>query len=150
MPNIITVQHEVSDQFLIDIMTNAVESAGMSYWADVQLVQRNLDGDIIEFQVADAEDIAEAVQGLTGPPTPLEKLLTDSDLWYVIDKDAIMRGITSVLSGKSKEHGDCKVTVDSDIVAMIARAVSDNDADVDSVGCDVIVQVAMYGEVVFG
>jgi hypothetical protein len=33
---------------------------------------------------------------------------------------------------------------------MIARAVADNDADVDSVGCDVIVQVAMYGEVVFG
>lgn len=126
---IITVHHEVSDQFLLDVMTNAVESGAIDYWAAIHSVMRNAEFDITEFQVAEVEDLDEDAE------------------WFVIDKDAVLNGITTIMTGSTEAHDPFEV--DDDIKMMVARAVSENDADIDATGCDVIVQAAMFGEVVY-
>lgn len=157
MPNVITVQHEVSDQFLMDVMTNTVECGSISYWATIQLVQRK-DApslDIYEFQVADGEEASDLYHELindgTKPSEVHDIVANNKDLWFVIDKEAIVKGINIVLSGTPTSLGPpIPFNVDPDIRSMIARAVSDDDADIDAIGCDVIIQAAVFGEIVYG
>lgn len=160
MPNVITVQHEVSDQFLMDVMTNTVETGAINYWASIQNVMRRENLDIYEFQAADAEDASELADDLRNDGTK-ESEIPDivgnhPGIWYVIDKEAVVKGINIVLNGLPYFSADEQkmvnkpFQVDPDIRSMIARAVADDDADIDAIGCDVIIQAAVFGEIVYG
>lgn len=153
MPNIITIQHEVTDKFIWDVMTNTVETGACGYWAAIRHVMRATEStpDIYEFQVADAEDVSEAYQDLVDDGWSAEsaanKVNNDPDFWNVIDKEAVIRGITLIMQGVDVDH---PFPIDPDIRDMINRAVCEGDADIDAVGCDCIVQAAVFGELVYG
>lgn len=162
MANIIKVTHEVSDQFLLDVMTNTVESGAINYWASIQNVMRlsHTMPDIYEFQVADAEDASELADDLRKDGTREfeipDIIANDKNLWYVIDKDAIVRGINTVLNDTQHWSGDegkiltRPFDVSWTTKQSIMRAVADDDADIDATGCDVIIQAVMFGELVYG
>lgn len=137
MTHTITVTHEVTDQFLMDVMVNTVECGAIGYWAIIAHVMRDEDLNITEFQVADMEDcMEEADKGVSE-----FEITNNPDLWYVIDKPKVIEGIQKIMSGE--------VPINWDIRNMIVNAVATDDADIDAIGCDCIIQAAMFGELVY-
>lgn len=132
----IAVTHQVTDGFLEDVMCTAVESgySCVYYWIREMLhVERRDDLTVLRFKFRIESD------DFTDVPTPEGS--EEKGVW-VIDHDAIALGIKRILSGEVK--------VGDYIVSMIARAVADNDADIDSDGADCIVQAAVFNSLVYG
>ena len=133
--NAITIKldAEVTNQFLADILTTAVESGGISYWVEeAHEVRRNgprtrpgsignVDGDSITFiSVSDGES------------------------------DRADVGLESIAQALGKiAMGEVKIS--PDLRASITRAMLDDDCgEIDAEAADVIVQVAALGEIVYG
>lgn len=145
MPNTIKVECEVSDDFIRDVMTNAVETRSLVYWATLRLVMRDQGDNVIGFQVADAEMASERYHDLIhdghDKDEAIELVNNDGDLWNVIDKDAIIRGIQRAVS--TRDLAD-------DIRSAIMTGVVEDDAgEVDATGCDVIVQLAIFDDIIY-
>jgi hypothetical protein len=131
----IVVTHEVTDEFLEDIMVTMVESDydSLFYWvAEVMSIDRgeNLNVKRIKFRIQ-AADFTVVPRGIGQKPGV-----------FVIDHEAVATGIRRILSGEAR--------VSDDIVSSIARAVADNDADIDAIGADCIAQAFCFNQVVYG
>lgn len=135
MANKINLTVEVSDEFIRDIMTNAVETGAMRGWAEVRRIMRDKGLNVLSFQVADAEDLYE----LHEEGKSAEDI---DDAFEIINKDVILKGLQALLSNKA--------FVADDIRSMIYTAVVEDDADIDAIGCDCIVQAGLFGEIVYG
>jgi hypothetical protein len=110
------------EQFLADVIITAVEG-GTGYWATAA-----------DYHWSDDE-----------PTTTRVKLTPEDDreAEYLVDIDVIAKGISEI----KREVHSCR----SDIRESILAGDRDNDAGViDADGADVIVQIALFGEVVYG
>lgn len=116
---------EVSDQFILDVMTTMVESGALMWCDEVTTVNRD-------------EDLNVTRIGLIH-----ENPYDEGHVFKTIDSEKVVKAIQSILNG---EH-----SITDYIVEYIRRGVRDDDAgDVDEEAADVIAQVACMDEVVFG
>lgn len=111
-------------EFLSDIITTAVEG-GIGYWADVtkyrwQNVPSTI-ADIVEYESSD-----------DNPPKSGQ-----------LNVDTIARAIGRIVRGE--------IRLRADLIKTIAGANATNDGgDIDAEGADVIAQVAILGDVIYG
>jgi hypothetical protein len=117
----VTPINDEAEQFLRDVMTTAIEG-GIDYWAYVRDLERNNDGDVVCFDVRDAEE-------------------PEQDRTH-IDADAIRGAINRILGNHVK--------VGRDIVEQFIGFPNDcENTNCDAEGADVVVQIAVYGEIRF-
>lgn len=112
-------------EFFRDVMTTAIEG-GIDYWAEVSTMPKELQAtrEYVSFLVTDAED--------------------QDDPWHLVDDVRMAASIERIIT-------DPVFRVRKDIKTAIAEAWYTNDASLIDCECaDVIVQVAAYGEIVFG
>jgi hypothetical protein len=133
---------EERTEFLQDIITAAVEG-GTGYWARVS-----------QYQYMDRWSEPEgriAVHAGTRQPGGTRATLhemNDEETGYKAEgldltADAVARGLGKIKRGE--------VQISSSLRALIMRADADNDAgDIDADAADVITQVALLGEIVYG
>jgi hypothetical protein len=149
MPTTIQVTHEVSDQFLADVLTTAVESGGHALWywegfsmVDVSRARSNPEDNNQNVAGVVLDDLS--VYRITFAVDHIARDEVDKSGQgeYAIDLEDVAKGIQWILDGT--------VPVTRDLVGMIASAVADNDADIDAIGADVIIQAACFKELVFG
>jgi hypothetical protein len=109
------------EQYLDDILTTAVEG-GIGYWSFGRNYVWSDDGPTsVEIKQDDEDD----------------------DTWHTVDRSAIRKGITRLLSGDMKVH--------ESYVDMLRKADRHNDAgDIDAEIADLIVQAAVLGDIVYG
>jgi len=124
-------------EFLGDIITTAVEG-GTNYWAQVSQYQYVHDGNVHVYTGMRVGDETRAV---------LHQLNEDESDYLtegmVLTLDAVKKGIDRIVSGE--------VGVSDRIVDAVKRAASELDAgEIDSSDADVIAQVALLGDVVYG
>lgn len=110
------------DQFLKDIVTTAVEGAAIQYWCNVN----RYDPDLCVAWIKEDDD--------TG----------DQDThWHKLNANMIAKGISRI------KREDIKMR--RDILSAILVADKTNDAgEIDIEAADVIIQAAMFGEIVYG
>jgi hypothetical protein len=128
----ITINIELTDQFCSDIMCTALEG-GIGYWAQADKIVQS-----------DEEDCM--LHYVSCKLAALNDDETDFD-WsnpYTLDFNAIRRGVERVL------HPDFSVR--SDIRGWILADLCDQERGgmIDSEAADVIVQAALFGEIVYG
>jgi hypothetical protein len=109
-------------QFLQDVLCTAAEG-GCDYWAIFRNVRRNGNLDYLSFDIRDAEDPEAA--------------------WHSITLTKLDKAIRRLLLGEAKAGRH--------IVQQFAGYPGNIDAtDHDADGADVVVQIAAFGEIVFG
>lgn len=112
-------------QFLVDIFVTANEG-GIGYWATT--IRQSYKPASPYLYILDRE----ALEG----DEPAHKK-------YMVTASAIETALAKIVEGK--------VTMDPQIADSVLTANATNDAgDIDSVAADVIVQVALFGEIVYG
>ena len=111
---------EQRNQFYSNITVVAIEG-GTNYWASTQ-----------NYNYADESNVTVKVRDCEDPDEP----------WTLIDNDAIGRALSMLKDGKVKTGRGQKFW------AEVYRTMEG--ADIDASDADVIVQVACYGEIVFG
>ncbi len=123
----INLDIEVSEQFAADVLTVAVDG-GIAYWARLGHVVRDGKGfvglgtAIIEQEASGEDDSAKSA---------------------VMSSEAIIEGIKTVLKPTFQ--------VRDDIRSAIFRGVLSGDAgEIDAEAADVIIQAAMFGDIVYG
>lgn len=155
MPTSIAVKHEVSDQFLADVLTTAVESGGHALWywegfsaLDVTRAILAHDGrstDPVEVMVGGSGEHEHGTT-LSGLSVYRLKFVVDHPQEqdeYTIDLEDVAQGIQWLLDGT--------VPISDRIKDYIANAVSEADAgDIDADAADCIIQAAAFKEYVFG
>lgn len=124
-------------EFLSDIIIGAVEG-GTGYWAQVSAYQYVMDGEVTVYTGKREGDLTRAV---------LHELNDDEtgykDEALVLDIDAVARALGKIKRGE--------VTLNSTLKGYILTADSENDAgDIDSDCADVIAQIALLGDLVYG
>lgn len=111
---------EERNQFYSDIIVTAM-AGGIYYWAADKHYNR-----------VDEKNVSVRVRDMGDPDEP----------WTLIDNDAIGRALSMLKDGKVKTGRGQKFW------AEVYRTMEG--ADIDADDADVIVQVACYGEIVFG
>jgi hypothetical protein len=161
MPSTIAIKHDVTDQFLADVLTTAVESGGHALWYWEGFSMIDMDRAISRIPDANTRTMVDVKVGEPGSEqehlTRLGHLSvyrikfacdhsakedSDGQGEYIIDLEDVAKGIQWILDGT--------VPVASRLGAMVAMAVAEGEADIDAEGADVIVQAAAFGELVFG
>lgn len=120
-PHHIKATDEVVRQFYIDVMTTAVEG-GINYWA-VTKSNRNLDDDVLSFQAKDAEN--------------------EEALWLYCNADSVRDAINAIIFEKVDVGIYCREAITEAFTTLDA-------GEIDAELADVIVQVALFNEVVYG
>lgn len=115
------------EEFLSDVITTAIEG-GIGYWSVT--LQYQADGRAIVGEVR-------------GPGTQATISPTDSEAVYVITPSTISVGLSQLRRGTAAVNRDL---LGHALVAETNLDAGDIDADV----ADMIVQVALFGEVVYG
>lgn len=109
------------EQFFSDILTTARE--GGIFWADFRRTQRDSDLSVLSFEFRDNED-----------PT---------QDWARVDLESIERSIELIMSGTVEMYHPDAVAIGEAYLELDA-------GQVDAELADIVVQVAAYGEIVFG
>ncbi len=110
------------EQFLYDVLTTAIEG-GIGYWARVRKLERDAELNVLRFEARDAEDGSAPYQSIT--PEKIDAAIA-----------RVQRG--SVKVGQSYA------------AQFVGYPENLNACDVDAIGADIVVQVAAFGEIVFG
>jgi hypothetical protein len=140
-----TVTHEVTDQFIGDIMICAVECNAVDYWAAIIEVKR------VPGYNDPEVNVSEGLPALD-PLTVTSFMIRDIDTMddedgepefppTEVNAETITKGIAALLSGQ--------VSVSDDILRQISYAVANNDCDIDAWGADCIVQAGVLNEIRF-
>jgi coenzyme F420-reducing hydrogenase gamma subunit len=125
-------------QFLADVLTCAVEG-GINYWASVS------DYRWYDPTFEDGGGTAEHVDGVPNAYATVHETESDGTVSGLIGVDQVATAIRDILNGKEG------IRINDADVALIREANRDNDAgEIDAGIADMIVQVAMFGEVVYG
>ena len=129
MTNRITLTHEVSDEFVRDVMTNIIESGSTSYWGSYRRLRRDDQSEVVSFEIAEDESVDDS-----DDPSDIE--------WHLFERKDVVRGINAALAdGHLADY----------IRGYLVRGVIEDDAgEIDGEACDVIVQIAVLGEIVYG
>lgn len=131
------------DQLLFDIFVTALEG-GIDYWAEVTSYRwSNGDhGPVDEVQdlYGFYADISEAVDWLAGDP------VAGGPRDYHVNRAVIARGY-ALASGREKGRG---IAWSTEQPPFIVTADNVDDIDLDAGDCDVIVQLGLFGDVVYG
>jgi hypothetical protein len=117
----LTITIPLPEQVAYDILTTAWEQ-GISYWAEGKEVHRLADLSVTSFTVRDAED----------PEAE----------WVTADYDTVHDGLQKILDGE--------VRVRPDFYRQCLTVKDPEDVDIDADAADVIVQVGLFGKIVFG
>jgi hypothetical protein len=118
----VRLERELDDDFLMDVMITMVECNSINYWAHITNVTRRDDSMITEFEIRDQEDSEERV---------------------TITPEKVATAIDDVLN-KQYHIGDY-------IMEYIRDAVATLDAGcIDAEAADVLAQVALHDEVIYG
>lgn len=119
---VLTIPVELQEQFMLDIMTTAAEG-GIDYWARYD-VERNSDNDVIKItDIADAEDPDEF--SLTCTPGHILNALQ-----LAIEKPT-MAGLRARIESEILDDGGKSCALDAD-------------------DCDTLVQLGIFGTVIYG
>ena len=118
-------EHQLKEtQSALNVMTDAVEGAGIAYWAEAKNVRRNKNNDVTSFYVR-AND---------NEPLPADPKLRE---WHRVDASKVVAAATAVRNGL--------VDIRRDIAAQFVPPY-----DYDGEGVDCLIQVIAFGEIVFG
>lgn len=130
----VSVEVELSPQFLADVLTTAVEG-GITYWATLAQVYRAKDGD----------------------PLPLDDLSVygvdvheEDDGGHVhraVTLDTVHTGIHRIVSGSVEIAPSLRHVIAG---AVLGYGEGPDAGDIDADAADVIVQAGLFGEVVYG
>ncbi|MCA3018814.1 MAG: hypothetical protein ING66_09435 [Rhodocyclaceae bacterium] len=105
-----------------DVMTDAIEGAGIAYWAEVKAVKRNAEGYVTSFEVRDGGYEGERV----------------SDAWKIVNRHAVQNAVARLLSGEFAVRRD-----------LAAQFVGE-DWEYDQDGVDALIQAICFDELTFG
>lgn len=154
MPNKISITHDVSDQFLADIMTTAVESGGHALWywegfsmtEVVRAVSSDPDADSTTKVDVMVGGDGEHEHGTSLSNLSVYRLVFKCDNpqegdEYTVDLEDIAQGMQWILDGT--------VPLNDRITGMLTMAIIDRQADIDADGADCIIQAACFKEYVF-
>lgn len=109
-------------QFLYDVMTIAVEG-GINDWAAIRNVKRDEELNVLQFDCRDSED--------------------KTAHWEGIDADRVKTAILHIIAWN--------VEIRNTTRQLIVESWNEKDAGIlDADDCDCIIQVAAFGEIVFG
>lgn len=133
-----TIRSAEREEFLSAIITGAVEG-GTGYWAKVSQYQYVMDGEIKVYCGEKVED--------GGTRATLHEMGEDDDGYklegLVLTTDVIAAGLRKI------ERNEVQINVR--LLEHILEAARENDAcNIDADDADVIVQVALLGEIVYG
>jgi len=115
---------EKSVKMMRHIMTDAGEGLGIAYWAKVRKVQHDQNGIVTSFEVGDA--------GPDGDPVKKG--------WRVISPRSIMKARDMIVNGD--------VNLNRDTKAQFIGQPWDWEYDAD--GVDALIQIAFFGEIIYG
>lgn len=121
-----TIEHEVSDEFLADILITAVEG-GINYWAQVESYTHSRGPEYTRAMLTPADGEA------GGWPAK----------HVVLDTTVVLTGLQRVLGHKV----GCGEEVMNWIVS---GSLNDDAGEIDADAADVIVQAGIFGELVYG
>jgi hypothetical protein len=116
---------QVSEQFASDVIITAIEG-GIGYWANVLEYRHTPEPATAKIREQEATDPKDNV--------PKEATL---------NREFIQKGIDALASGAIKVNPRL-------LGNILVGAVTDDAGEVDSDGADVIVQAALFGELVYG
>lgn len=145
----ITIQINLPDQFIYDVLTIAVEG-GINYWAVCSEINRDAQYGVISAVLQDLEwhmthARCEATCRMAGAP----KGATCEEYDQIdfrdesIDYDTVVAGLTDLLAGR--------VEVAPYIREYIERGIREGDAgEIDAEAADAIIQAGLFGELVYG
>lgn len=131
--HVITIQVPLSDLLAWDTLTLAVEG-GIGYWARARHITRNPEArDPNGLLTRDALLVTSLqVHGDGDVPTS----------WTTLDKATVARGFDLALNGQF---------VNDDLKGAIFRALANDDgAELDAEAADCIVQLGLFGELIYG
>ena len=117
---------ELEEQDILNILTDTLETNAIGYWAQYQTWER------IEEKVID-DPRANCVTKIN-----IKELNNDETAWeipHTITYDTIVTGVRLIVSGE----------VDNSYIRNMIL-----DDDIDSDGCDCIVQAGLFGEIKYG
>lgn len=117
---------QVSEQTLIDLLITAVEG-GSNYWATITAEERNAAGDYVKVRVLEAEASGKDGVRVHRIVTPHDLLIGLQRLAYVAADEKALADFPTAL-----KH--------------LTDALTDHDATT----ADVVLQMAVFGEVVYG
>jgi hypothetical protein len=126
----ITIQVEVSDGFLSDVMVVMIETP-MTLWSwdnvSVVNIDRQPDLSITSFIIeCDDPNVERSAR-------------------FTMDADRVVEGIVKILDN------DSEISIDPTIRNYIVRGVMDNDAgEIDAIAADCIMQAAFFNALVYG
>lgn len=124
-----TLEQRRTREFNADVLTTALEG-GIGYWSQASEIQRD----------ADLRVLSVKLQPECDPDDFEPRTVTPAD---------VDRGIGLILAGTVKVRGDILESVRADVRELIeGEEIPGGNIDAD--GADVIVQAAMFGEIVFG
>lgn len=128
----ITVEIELSDRFIYDVLTTVVESGAIDYWASFSEVNREVDTqDVISAVI---QDIDAEYHNDRGEPE-----FANEELGY----DQIVNGIQKLLDGTVPVAKYIRNYVDNGVR-------SDDAGEIDADAADAIVQAGVLGELIYG
>lgn len=126
------IVRSIKDEVAVNVLTNAVEG-GIGYWAGMSDSSRDADLMYTSITVYDMEEI----DADGNPEDP--KTITGKEIRKAIKKIA-KGGVV---------HKDMTKRI-SKLTSKNAEVIDEALCEIDALDCDVIVQVAAFGEVVFG
>lgn len=131
--------NEKQRQLALDVMTNAVETGAIGYWATmherptrVKLEDGEI-GDIESFKIIDTE---------------ADSYDSENQMAYLVEPNSILAAMEKIMKGEASVRSDLRQNIG--VMYLLedycADGVPGGDAETD----DVIVQIACFGELVYG
>lgn len=132
---LLTVRPLVKVGVLVDLIQQGYESA-CGYWfgEGFQIVDVNR-------RVFEGQDLAGFKYVTSFTLVDVDGVVADAGARYVVDVESVKKGIERIL----RDGGGVR----SDLVAQVQSIVT-GDPDVDDEACDVVVQLGVFDDVVFG
>lgn len=133
MPELVNITLTISDQVVKDIFTTAVNSGGSAYWAnDYQdLYEANDDqGCTTEFRIGAPHEDAECNEPV------VNGVITLADM---------LKALQTLIDNRGKRG-----FVNERMVASLIKSMDDDGCGCDAFEADAVLQVAVFGSVIYG
>ena len=142
MSNKVTIELELSEEFLSDILTIAFDGdyGGCWYWARPCELRENKDGEVLSAWEIDppSKGVKAGVNNLMWRSVSIKDRETDNV--FVVTHSALTRGIQELFKpGVLPKRGDIRDAI-----------LKQDSGQIDVEGADVIVQLGVMGAVIYG
>jgi hypothetical protein len=129
------ISPQVKVGVFVDLIEQAYESA-CGYWID-----ENFKATDLKRRTFEGSSLDDFKHLTSFTLVDVEGVITDAKAEYVVNAETVKRGVELVLRNGAG--------VRSDLVSQVASIVT-GDPDIDDEACDVIIQLGLFGEVIFG